>query len=283
VKLLRRIARGIVKSLPLRELRHRLFLDSSAAASGATLPGAPRRVLVVGVYLATREHSAEHLARAFAQAHPNIDVVQRWVAIGPASTSAGLGRVTVLQVASPVPKFVLMNRVFADVDMGSFDYVLVVDDDIYLPRHFLPSFLAYQEAFDFALAQPARAWHSHFDHAIALRRPWLLARRTRFVECGPLVSFRRDAAAALLPFAHPQQLWGLDFVWPVEIEGRSLRMGIIDAVAVDHSLRPQAAAYDRPRQDAEMHRFLLCTPHLPMAEAFTVLDRYRSMPPPSRA
>ena len=211
MKLLRRIARGIVKSLPLRELRHRLFLDSSAAASGATLPGASRRVLVVGVYLATRDHSAEHLARAFAQVHPNIDVVQRWVAIGPASTSADLGRVTVLQVASPVPKFVLMNRVFADVDMGSFDYVLVVDDDIYLPRHFLPSFLAYQEAFDFALAQPARAWHSHFDHAIALRRPWLLARRTRFVECGPLVSFRRDAAAALLPFAHPQQLWGLDF------------------------------------------------------------------------
>lgn len=272
-----------MKSLPLREVRHRLFLDSSAAASGATLPGAPRRVLVVGVYLATRDHSAEHLARAFAQVHPNIDVVQRWVAIGPASTSAELGRVTVLQVASPVPKFVLMNRVFADVDMGSFDYVLVVDDDIYLPRHFLPSFLAYQEAFDFALAQPARAWHSHFDHAIALRRPWLLARRTRFVECGPLVSFRRDAAAVLLPFAHPQQLWGLDFVWPVEIEGRSLRMGIIDAVAVDHSLRPQAAAYDRPRQDAEMHRFLLCTPHLPMAEAFTVLDRYRSMPPLSRA
>jgi hypothetical protein len=269
--------------LPFRELRHRLFLDSSAAASGATIPGAPRRVLVVGVYLATRDHSAEHLARAFAQVHPNIDVVQRWVAIGPASNSADLGRVTVLQVASPVPKFVLMNRVFADIDMGSFDYVLVVDDDIYLPRHFLPSFLAYQEAFDFALAQPARAWHSHFDHAIALRRPWLLARRTRFVECGPLVSFRRDAAAALLPFAHPQQLWGLDFVWPVEIEGRSLRMGIIDAVAVDHSLRPQAAAYDRPRQDAEMHRFLLCTPHLPMAEAFTVLDRYRSMPPLSRA
>ena len=168
--------------------------------------------------------------------------MQRWVAVGPASTSTALGRVTVLQVASAVPKFVLINRLFADIDIGGFDYVLVVDDDIYLPRHFLPSFLAYQEAFDFALAQPARAWHSHFDHAFALRRPWLLARRTRFVECGPLVSFRREAAAALLPFAHPQQLWGLDLVWPLAIEGRSLRMGIIDAVAVDHSLRPQAAA-----------------------------------------
>ena len=280
MKLLRQIAREVLRRLPLRGLRHRLFLNSSA---GTKIPGAPRRVLVVGVYLATRDHSAEHLARAFAQVHPNIDVVQRWVAVGPASTSADLGRVTVLQVASAVPKFVLMNRVFADIDISDFDYVLAVDDDIYLPRHFLPSFLAYQEAFDFALAQPARAWHSHFDHAIALRRPWLVARRTRFVECGPLVSFRRDAVAALLPFAHPQQLWGLDLVWPVAIEGRSLRMGIIDAVAVDHSLRPQAATYDKQRHDAEMHRFLLRTPHLPMAEAFTVLDRYRSIPPLSRA
>ena len=36
-------------------------------------------------------------------------------------------------------------------------------------------------------------------------------------------------------------------------------MGIIDAVAVDHSLRPQAAAYDKSRHDAAMHRFLLGT------------------------
>jgi hypothetical protein len=28
-----------------------------------------------------------------------------------------------------------------------------------------------------------------------------------------------------------------------------------------------------------MHRFLSGTPHLPMAEAFTVIDRHRSMPP----
>jgi hypothetical protein len=255
-------------------------LRSSAPTPALTHRSTPRRVLVVGVYLATREHSADHLARAFAQVHPDIDVVQRWVAIGPASTSAELG--SVLRVASVEPKFVLVNRVLADIDIGSFDYVLVVDDDIYLPRHFLPSFLAYQEAFDFALAQPARAWHSHFDHAIALRRPWLLARRTRFVECGPLVSFRRDAAAFLLPFAHPQQLWGLDLVWPVAIERRLLKMGIIDAVSVDHSLRPQAAAYDKSRQDAAMHRFLAGTPHLPMTEAFTVLDRYGSMPPLSR-
>jgi hypothetical protein len=283
VKLLHRIARDLLRKSPFRALRHRLFLRSSAATPPPTIRSAPRRVLVVGIYLATREHSAEHLAGVFAQVHPDVDVVQRWVAIGPASTSPELAKVTVLQVESMAPKFVLVNRAFADIDLVDYDYVLVVDDDIYLPRNFLPSFLAYQEAFDFALAQPARAWHSHFDHAFVLRRPWLLARRTRFVECGPLVSIRRDAASVLLPFAHPDQLWGLDLVWPVAIERRSLRMGIIDAVAVDHSLRPQAAAYSKAQHDAAMHRFLLATPHLPMAEAFTVLDRYRSMPPLSRA
>jgi len=272
-----------LKRSPLRGLRHRLFLRSSPIPPARTVSSAPQRVLVVGVYLATREHSAEHLARAFAQVHPGIDVVQRWIAIGTASTDAELGSVTVLQVASIAPKFELVNRALADIDIASFDYVLVVDDDIYLPRDFLPSFLAYQEAFDFALAQPARTWLSHFDHAIALRRPWLLARRTRFVECGPLISFRRDAAAVLLPFAHPQQLWGLDFVWPVAIERRSLKMGIIDAVAVEHSLRPQGAAYDESQHDAAMHSFLSGVPHLPMNEAFIVLDRYRSMPPLSRA
>ncbi|MEO9190561.1 MAG: hypothetical protein ABI224_11275 [Acetobacteraceae bacterium] len=185
-----------------------------------------------------------------------------------------LGSVTVFQATGPAPKFELVNRILADVDIGSFDYVLVVDDDIHLHRQFLPTFLTYQEAFDFALAQPARVWHSHFDHAFALRRPWLLARRTRFVECGPLISFRRDAAAILLPFTHPEQLWGLDFVWPLAIEGQSLKMGIIDGIAVDHSLRPQGSTYNKSEHEAAMHRFLSATPHLTMGEAFKVIKRY---------
>ena len=44
-----------------------------------------------------------------------------------------------------------------------------------------------------------------------------------------------------------------------------------------------AAAYDKAQHDAAMHRFLEGTPHLSMAEAFTVLDRYRSMSPLSSA
>ena len=123
VKLLNRIARGLLRRSPFRALRHRLFLRFIRRHADIDYPQRARRVLVVGVYLATREHSAEHLAQAFAQVHPDIDVVQRWVAIGPASTRPELAKVTVLEVASVTPKFALVNRVFADIDIGDYDYV----------------------------------------------------------------------------------------------------------------------------------------------------------------
>ena len=38
------------------------------------------------------------------------------------------------------------------------------------------------------------------------------------------------------------------------------------------------AAYDKEQQDAAMHRFLARIEHLPMKEAFIVLDRYWKLP-----
>ena len=279
VRPLHYIATGILRALPLRAWRHRRFLRPRRHRLRPPVEGArPLRVLALGVYLSEGVHSAEHIAAALAKSGPGIEVVQRWAAIGTVSTNPELARLTVVQSVEMQPKFELINRALVGVEISTFDYVLVCDDDIYLPDGFVAFFLAYQQAFDLALAQPARAWHSHFDHAFALRRPWLLARRTRFVECGPLISIRRDAASFLVPFSNPAQLWGLDLVWPVEIERRGLKMGIIDAIAVDHSLRPQASAYDKEQQDAAMHRFLARIEHLPMKEAFIVLDRYWKLP-----
>ena len=279
MRLLRRIAKKILRVIPWRGWRHRRFLrhrDRRALPLVNSTRGL--RVLVLGVYLSDRIHSAVHIASTLAKTGPGIEVVQRWAAVGTPSTDPELARVTAVSSAALRPKFELVNRALAGVEIATFDYVLVCDDDIYLPEDFLSSFLAHQQAFDFALAQPARAWHSHFDHAFVLRRPWLMARRTRFVECGPLISVRRDAASFLIPFADPEQLWGLDLVWPIAIERRGLRMGIIDAIAVDHSLRPQATAYDKADHDAAMHRFLARTEHLSMEEAFTILDSYWKLP-----
>jgi hypothetical protein len=190
------------------------------------------------------------------------------------SDDAELARATIFHASEPTPKFALINRLIAGQDLDRFDHVIVVDDDIYVHSGFLQEFLACQQLFGFALAQPSRAWHSHFDHGFVLRRPWLAARETRFVECGPLVSFTRAAARLLIPFEAESEMWGIDLVWPVAIRDAGLTMGIVDAVSVDHSLRGQGTTYDRSREWEAMQAFLAKTPHLPMSDAFTVLKRH---------
>jgi len=269
-----------LRALPWRERRRQRLLRSTVRAPVPPRAGEqPARVLVLGVYLADRPHSAEHLVERLAST-PDLDVEHRWTALGGRPPAGRLAAVTARVTTEPKPKFTLVNQLLRPDDLAAHDFIVVCDDDIHVPANFLSAFIAYQRAFGFAVAGPARTWHSHFDHAFSLRRPWLAARQTRFVECGPLVSFRRDAAALLLPFDDAGALWGFDLVWPEVIGRHGLTMGIVDAVPVDHSLRPQAATYDKERQNAAMARYLAATPHLSMREAFTVLKRYPIHRPP---
>jgi len=283
--LVRRLVLGVLRALPGRAARRRRLADSTAAPppieptggakrSATTGAASPVRVLVLGVYLADRNNSAAHLAERFA-ASPGLVVEQRWMALGGRPSEGRLSAVTVQVAREPTAKFTLLNRLLQPGDLDAFDFVVVCDDDIHVPHGFLPALIGHQQALDFAVAGPARSWNSHFDHAFSLRRPWLRARRTRFVECGPLVSFRRDAARLLLPFDEAGAMWGFDLVWPEVIGRHGLAMGIVDALPIDHSLRPQAVAYDKAGEQAAMARYLAATPHLSMAEAFTVLRRYR--------
>jgi len=269
-----------LRALPWRERRRQRLLRSTARAPVPPRAGEqPARVLVLGVYLADRPHSADHLVERLVST-PDLDVEHRWTALGGRPPAGRLAAVTTRVTTEPKPKFTLVNQLLRPDDLAAHDFIVVCDDDIHVPANFLSAFIAYQRAFGFAVAGPARTWHSHFDHAFSLRRPWLVARQTRFVECGPLVSFRRDAAALLLPFDDAGALWGFDLVWPEVIGRHGLTMGIVDAVPVDHSLRPQAATYDKERQNAAMARYLAATPHLSMREAFTVLKRYSIHRPP---
>ena len=267
------------RALPLRAIRHRLFMRRTARVPPEASGFGGAKVLILGVYLADRINTVEHLAERFASAD-GLEVEQRWMSLKGAPATPRLESITRIADAAPAPKFALVNRLLEPGDVGRFDFIIVCDDDIFLPRNFLPAFIAYQRMFDFAIAQPSRAWHSHFDLAFVLRRPGLLARQTRFVESGPMVSFRRDAARLLMPFDAASQMWGLDFVWPDVIERQGLTLGIVDKLSVDHSLRPQATSYKKAAEDAAMHRYLSTTPHLSMAEAFTVLKRHRATPKP---
>ncbi len=235
---------------------------------------ADRRVLVAGVYLADKEHRAVEIARELAAAR-EWAVEQRWVALGRAPSPPALADVTAFRERRRRGKFVLLRRLLDGVDLERFAHVIVTDDDIGLPRGFLDDYLALVARHDFALAQPARTHESYIDHWIVEQQEGVVARRTRFVEIGPLFSMRRDAARLLTPFSEESPMgWGYDQVWPIVMEGAGLRMGIVDATPVAHDLRKPVAFYDDRDASYAMKSFLARRRYLPLGEAFHVVEAY---------
>src|SRR5262249_54252834 len=97
----------------------------------------------------------------------------------------------------------------------------------------------------------------------------------RFVEIGPLFSIRRDAMPLILPFDCSSPMgWGYDFVWPRSIEAAGLKMGIVDATPIVHSLRQPVANYEHAAADEQMRQYLEAHSHPSLDEAFVVLESY---------
>jgi hypothetical protein len=241
-------------------------------AAAADREGA-RSVLVVGVYLANRENTAHHISRELILSR-RWNVEQRWIALGRGDPRA-LAPPTTATVEPPQPKFALLNRVLGREELDRHEFVVVCDDDIELPEGFLDRYLDLVTRFDLALAQPARTHDSYIDHWFVEQLDGLEARRTRFVEIGPLFSMRRDAARHLLPFSEESAMgWGYDFVWPVVMEAAGLRMGIVDATPVAHRLRKPVAYYDHASASRAMNAFLSTRSHLSREEAFTIVEAY---------
>lgn len=158
------------------------------------------------------------------------------------------------------------------------DWTLVVDDDVVLPRNFLDGFIALAEAFEFQLAQPAQTLASHAAWASARRVPFRVARRTNFVEIGPVTAFSRTAAAELLPFPSLEMGWGLDLHWGAVAERRGWKLGVIDALPVRHEWRPVGGSYSTADATAEAQRFLADKPYIRAADAGRTLEEHRTVP-----
>ncbi len=229
-------------------------------------------VLSVGIYLADRPHAGGHLIHELAGSRAHA-VTQRWTALAPGGAGFFDLPCTVAIEVESAPKFALIDAMTRDA--AGFDWVLVIDDDVELPEGFIDRFIDLAERHDFALCQPARTADSYIDHSIVMRMPGLTARRTRFVEIGPVVAIRRDAVSLLMPFgAECGMGWGLDFIWPVIIERAGMRMGIIDATPVAHRLRKPVAGYDHGGASQAMFRRLAAYPHLSRDAAFTIVETH---------
>lgn len=215
-----------------------------------------RRVLALGVERTDVPNLLESTRRELLQSRHDITFV---------STPAGdRGR------------FENLNALLASNPPDDYDWLVVVDDDVTLPRSFLDCFLFLAERFDLRLAQPAHKARSHAAWQVTRRQPGVVARETMYVEIGPLVAFNRDVFDALLPFPDLRVGWGLDLHWSAVARERGWRIGVVDATPLRHGLRLTASAYDRADAVAEARRFLADRPYTRAAEAQRTLITHRS-------
>jgi len=213
-----------------------------------------RRVLVLGV--ARPEHAAAtaRLRRELERSRHDVDV-----RLAPGSTGAG--------------KWENLNAALRAHPPAGVDWLVLLDDDIALPRGFLDLFLLAAERAGLRLAQPAHAFASHAAWPVTRRRPGLMARRTRFVEIGPVTALHSDAFPALLPFPELRMGWGLDAHWSAAAARAGLALGIVDVTPVRHP-HPVASAYPRAAALAEAEAFLAGRPYVTRAEAQETLATY---------
>jgi hypothetical protein len=164
-------------------------------------------------------------------------------------------------------KFENLNALLDAHPLRERDWLLVLDDDVALPRGFLDDFLFLAERFELKLAQPAHRRRSHAAWRVTRRRAGSVARETGFVEIGPVCAFHRDTFETLLPYPQLKAGWGLDSHWAALAHERGWRIGVVDATPIRHVMRPIADSYRRADAVAEAQAFLAQRPYVTAAEA----------------
>ena len=172
-------------------------------------------------------------------------------------------------------KFENLNALLERVPARGHDWLLVVDDDVALPRGFLDVFLFLAERFELRLVQPAHRARSHAAWPLTRRHPGSLLRETSYVEIGPLVALHSATFDTLLPFPPLRAGWGLDAHWAALAREHSWRLGIVDATPIRHGIRRIAASYDRAEAIAEGRRFLAGRPYVKASESQRTLATHR--------
>jgi hypothetical protein len=229
-------------------------------------------VHVVGIY------GADHAAwagRAVAELRRSRRPVT--IALGALDAPApGLERETRIAGLRGGGKFENLNALLERAPLGEAAWVVVIDDDVALPRGFLDRFLFVCERLSLGLAQPALTHTSHAAWAVFRRRRWSVARTTHMVEIGPLTAFSRPIAQTLLPFPPLRMGWGLDAHWGALALEHGWRLGVVDATAIRHTSRVTASTYDREAALEELRGFLEHRAWIDRNTANCVIETHRT-------
>jgi hypothetical protein len=231
----------------LLDARRWATLEPPRLARAARHAPSRRRVLAIGIEREDRANLMDAARAELRRSRHDVEV----------ATSGVSGR----------GKFENLNALLDAHALGGRDWLLVLDDDVALPRGFLDQFLFLAERFELRLAQPAHRRRSHAAWRVTRRHGGSVARETQFVEIGPVCAFHRDTFETLLPYPHLQAGWGLDSHWAALARERGWRIGVVDATPIRHVLRPIADSYRRADAMAEAQAFLAGRPYVTATEA----------------
>jgi len=128
----------------------------------------------------------------------------------------------------------LLNNLVEWADPGERDIVVICDDDVEFVRGDIPSLVAKSELCGFLLAQPAHSRDSNISYTFTFRAPWIRARRTRFVEIGPVVVVSAAFRSRVFPMPDDFGMgWGLEVRWHALL-GSDESFGIVDDMVIRH-------------------------------------------------
>lgn len=224
------------------------------ALARAAARGPVRRILVHGVVRPENEDQVDRIRAELAASRHAVDLH-----LAPGRPDAG--------------KWENLNAALAAHPPRGHDWLLLVDDDVWLPHGFFDAFVFCCERHRLELAQPAHAYASHAAWPVTRRRPGVIVRETRFVEIGPVTAIAAGAFDDLLPFPDLRMGWGLDFHWSALAAAAGRRIGIVDATPIRHGT-PVAAGYPREAAVAEGVAFLAERPRIARADADVTVRRH---------
>ena len=224
-------------------------------ARAARLEPPRRRVLVLGVVRPEHSDLARAISAELAASRHDVELHT-----GPAGERG---------------RFENLNELLELHPAAEHDWLIVIDDDVELPRGFVDRFLFLCERFALDLAQPAHRLDSHAAWDVTRRRPASVVRETSFVEIGPVTAFAQRTFAALLPFPNLRMGWGVDAHWAALARHQGWRCGIVDAVSINHRAAPAGAGYGREAAVAEARSFLAGRAYMKTDELERTLATHR--------
>lgn len=268
----RELARGAAtRALDAAVVARRGAMRVERHVDAAAARAAPATVLVAGVY---RPDGVEDMTTAVRGLQRSKHRVR--FALGATGPAVAALAAETSEERMEGGKFANLNRLLAKSgDLP--DWLLLVDDDVALPAAFLDRMIGVAEALQLDLCQPALTWHSHGAWRVTRQRA-SLARRTRFVEIGPVTLLRHEVAEAVTPFSEAGMGWGQCLHWGALAKERGWSLGIVDALPIRHERRPTASAYGETEALEAAREYLDSHDHLSFAEADTTLERINRLP-----